>query len=290
MTFSHWFQNTAVNLFGKIAEGQIDSFGSLRKELQQSNFGIQPREWISITYLSLLVSLVIGFPLSYTVLYLFEFTMAEVILFGTVSAVIIGMIVFFIMLKYPATKATERRKNIDMNLPFAVLYMNTIAGTGAPPYTMFKLLADFTEYGEVSKEAQEIVEDVEALGQDIESALQRAARKTPSPIFSELLWSMITTIVRGGDMRSLLQAKAQFLMDAHRRKIKEYTNDLGLYVEAYITLVIVGSIFAIVLSTVFGVISGFGTMRVAQELLVFVFLPLASTVFIVILKLTSPLA
>ena len=128
------------------------------------------------------------------------------------------------------------------------------------------------------------------MGQDVQVALERAAERTPSTDFKDLLWSMTTTIVRGGDMKALLQAKSNLLMDAYRRKMDEYTNDLSMYVEIYITLIIVGSIFSIVMLTIMGAISGFESLKAIQQILVFVFLPVASIAFIVLLKLTSPLS
>ena len=168
--------------------------------------------------------------------------------------------------------------------------MNTIAGTGAPPSLIFKLLSEFKEYGEVSIEAGEIAEDIEVMGSDIQVALQRAAERTPSTDFKDLLWSMTTTIVRGGDMRSLLREKSNLLMDAYRRKMEQYTDDLSMYVEIYITLIIVGSIFSIVMLTIMGAISGFGNLKAIQQILVFVFLPIASIMFIALLKFTSPIS
>jgi hypothetical protein len=63
-----------------------------------------------------------------------------------------------------------------------------------------------------------------------------------------------------------------------------------MYVEIYITVVIVGSIFSIVMMTIMGAISGFGTLQAFQTLMVYVFLPVASIVFIFLLRLISPLS
>ncbi|HIJ98411.1 TPA: hypothetical protein H1005_00515 [archaeon] len=90
-------------------------------------------------------------------------------------------------------------------------------------------------------------------------------------------------------MKAFLKEKSNLLMEAYRRKMEEYTDDLSMYVEIYITLVIVGSIFSIVMLTIMGAISGFETLKAIQQILVFVFLPMASIAFIALLKFTSPL-
>jgi len=270
-------------------EPHLEKFSSLHSDLRRANIDIMLRDYISMCFFTSLLAFVISFPISFAI----AFTLGKTTLFSLVLSSSIGAGLFALSLfagfKYPYTKADERRRNIDSNLPFAALYMNTIAGTGAPPYLMFKLLSEFKEYGEVTAEAQGIVQDVEVMGRDLEDALRRAAEQTPSEELKDLLWGMITTIVRGGDLRSLLKDKSVLLMDEYRRKMQEYADNLTMYVEVYITLVIVGSIFGIVMSTIMGTISGFGELRALQEILVFVFLPFASMLFLIILKLTTPI-
>ncbi len=290
MDFYEKYKVLAGNLLNAYVEPQLTQYRNIRKDMKTANMPLMLREYISMVYFTTILGGVISVPVAFLLSYLLS---GDLLI--TITVTIIGGAAgtagtYFVALQYPAIKANERKRNIDNNLPFATLYMNTIAGTGAPPYLMFKLLADFKEYGEVSIEAQSIVEDIEVMGSDIQIALQRAAERSPSADFKDLLWSMITTIVRGGDMKSLLQAKANLLMDAYKRKMEEYTNDLSMYVEVYITLIIVGSIFSIVMLTIMGAISGFESLKSIQQALVYIFLPMASIVFIALLKLTSPLA
>jgi archaellum biogenesis protein FlaJ (TadC family) len=155
---------------------------------------------------------------------------------------------------------------------------------------IFKFLSEFKEYGEVSVEAGKINEEIEVMGEDIEKALRRAARDTPSENFKDLLWGMITAIVQGGNLKALLETKASQLMNSYRRKLDDFTADVSMYVEIYITVIIVGSIFTIVMMTIMGAISGFGTLKNTQTLVVYVLLPVASIVFIVLLRVMSPLS
>ena len=290
MDFYTKYKIVAGNLFNKYVEPQLTHYRNIHKDLRMANIPIMLREYISMVYLSAVLAFVISIPVSILLAFLILGEILLSLLVGVIAAAIASTATFFLALEYPAMIASDRKRSIDNNLPFATLYMNTIAGTGAPPDLMFKLLSEFKEYGEVSKEAQSIVEDLEVMGQDVQVALERAAERTPSTDFKDLLWSMTTTIVRGGDMKALLQAKSNLLMDAYRRKMDEYTNDLSMYVEIYITLIIVGSIFSIVMLTIMGAISGFESLKAIQQILVFVFLPVASIAFIVLLKLTSPLS
>lgn len=290
MTYLDTYIRISAAVFNRYVETHLDSFKQLHSDLRQAGMGMMLREYLSVCFFTALLTALLSFSASLSVLMLLGKTLAVALVLSVIITAAASLGIFILAMEYPATKAAERKRDIDNNLPFATLYMNTIAGTGSPPYTIFRLLADFKEYGEVSKESQKIVEAVEVMGQDIEVSLQRTAETTPSNNFRDLLWSMITTIVRGGDLKILLQQKSALLMEDYRRRMEEYTNDLSMYVEVYITLVIVGSIFSIVMFTIMGSISGFASLRAIQEVMVYVFLPLASTVFIVLLKLTSPVS
>ncbi len=289
MNFYEQYRILASNLLNKYVEPHLGSYRHVNKDLKMANIPIMLREYISVVYFTTILAAVVSLPVSFVLSFLLTgdliASLAYMGIFGGISTAA----AYLIALEYPAMAANDRKRNIDNNLPFATLYMNTIAGTGAPPHLMFKLLADFKEYGEVSSEAQAIVEDIEIKGSDIQVALQRAAERTPSQDLRDLLWSLITTVVRGGDIKSLLQEKSNLLMEAYKRKMQEYTDDLSMYVEIYITLIIVGSIFSIVMLTIMGAISGFEGLKIIQQVLVYVFLPVASIVFIALLKLTSPI-
>jgi flagellar protein FlaJ len=289
MKILKWYRRVASRAFSSVVEKNLKSFSSLHSDIKKANMRYLLRDYLSTAFFTSIVLFGFVFIIAFPILF-WKLTFGSAFFISFFSAMTLSVISFFIFIEYPSIKAADRKRSIDNNLPFAVLYMNTIAGTGSPPYAMFKLLSNFQEYGEVSVEAQEIIEDMDVMGQDIEVALQRAAENSPSEEFKDLLWSMVTTIVRGGDMRSLLTTKADALMATHRRRLKEYTNNLTMYVEVYITLVIVGSIFGIVMSTIMGAISGFAGLRLIQQVLVYFFLPLASVFFLMLLKLTSPLS
>jgi len=288
MDFKKEYKQVAARLFNKIVDPHLSKFGWIKRDLKRANIRIMLREYLSVCILTAVLLLPVWFVVIFFFFNLLNFPTPMMSAgFGTLLLTGCTLVAAF---EYPATRAKERSRNIDNNLPFACLYMNTIAGTGAPPHMIFSFLSKFKEYGEVSIEAQKIMEDIEIMGEDIEHALRRAARETPSENFRDLLWGMITSIVQGGDLKSLLEGKSRHLMDSYRRKLDDFTSDVSMYVEVYITLIIVGSIFSVVMMTIMGAISGFGTLQSIQTLMVYVFLPVASIVFIILLRLISPLS
>ncbi len=284
-----WYRRTAATLLNKYTEPLLPHFRRVHSDIKMANMPIMLREYVSMVLFSAIIAFAAALPSGIFIISLLFKSILTGVLLGIVVAIGAAVGVFGIALEYPAMVASERKRNIENNLPFAVLYMNTISGTGAPASLMFKMLANFKEYGEVSVEAQSIIEDIEVMGQDIQVALERAAERTPSDTMKDLFWSMITTIVRGGDMKALLQEKSNLLMAAYRRKIEQYTNDLSMFVEIYITLVIVGAIFSIVMITIMGAISGFESFKALAQSIVYIFLPVVSIMFIGLLKITSPI-
>ena len=288
MEFFESYRKFSAKYMNKMVEPYLGHFNSIHHDIRMSNFNIMLREYVSMSAMSGVLAYIISLPIVLIFSLLLFKSLLPIVALVLLVPIGIAVGTFMTVLKYPAAQANGRKRSIDNNLPFATLYMNTIAGTGAPPYLMFKLLAEFKEYGEVSTEAASIVQSIDVMGQDIEVAMQRVAEDTPSDDLKDLLWSLITTIVRGGDLKSLLGTKADSLMAAYRRKLDEYTNTLTMYVEVYITLVIVGAIFGMVMASIMGAISGFEGLRSMQILLVYVYLPMASILFIALLKLTSP--
>jgi archaellum biogenesis protein FlaJ (TadC family) len=78
-------------------------------------------------------------------------------------------------------------------------------------------------------------------------------------------------------------------MEDYRRRIRKYSQDLSVYVEIYMTLIMTGSIFFIVLSSTMSLISGGLGTAALQTFIVLVLLPLLSLGFILMIKGLSPL-
>jgi flagellar protein FlaJ len=164
--------------------------------------------------------------------------------------------------------------------------MSTITSSEASPVQIFKITS--AKGGEIGKECQKIYRDVEMLGMDLPTAISKAANRTPSTRFAELLWGMSSVITRGGDLEKYLTDKSKEFMNYYRRALNDYSNQITFYTEIYITLIIVGTLFFIVLSSIMGPLVGGGDVLPIQTVLVFFFIPAVSSGFIVLLRSLSP--
>lgn len=285
------FKKISFKFFGRWLEPYVSYFDNLKPDLQRANIPLSLMEYVYImTFVTLLV-FVIEFPtLSIITAVIFKSALIAFLLAFTTSAFMtIG--VFFMFYTYPAMQAGKRKKDIDSSLPFATTYMATVAASGAPPITMFRVLSTFDEYGEASREAKKIYRDVEVFGMDLVGAMHKTANRTPSAELKELLWGLETVILTGANISNYLHEKSAAFMQDYRRKLKEFSQTLSLIIEIYLTVILVGSIFFIIMSALMSMFGGVEMslmLSFIQFLIIFIVMPAVSIGFIILLKTLSP--
>lgn len=274
---------------GSFAIPLIQYFEGLRPTLSKANVKVTLPEYISMMIFTsgavfAVSSVFFGLMLSVSM-------GAAGIVTGLILSIFMSMITFGGFYLYPGIIMKSRATKIRDTLPFATMYLSTLAGTGTSLPEVFSNLAEVDEYGEVSKEAEKIRRDIETFGMDESEALERAANRTPSEDFKELMWGINHVITTGGSLKEFLQERSDRLMDDYERRIKEFSEQLSLLVEMYITLIIVGSI---IFTSMTAVISSFSsslspTLLVnIQVAAVFFGLPVVSAMFIILVDGMSP--
>jgi flagellar protein FlaJ len=283
----------SFRFFGRHLEKYVSYFDSIKSDLRKSNLGLSLSEYVYISFFVLLLVFLIEFPLIIVITSIIFKEAAIAFLFSFTVTVLILLGVFFMFYTYPSVIAGSRKKNIDSTLPFATTYMATIAASGAPPSTMFKVLSQFEEYGEIAKESEKINRDIEAFGMDLVGSIRKTASRTPSTEFKELLWGLDTVLTTGGDLSDYLHDKSKAFMQEYRRSLEKYSKTLSLFIEIYLTIILVGSIFFIIMSSLMSVF-GAGELNLllsfSQFLVVFIVLPFVSVGFVILVRTISPSA
>jgi len=282
------YVNLSYRFFGGFSRALRPYFIDIKEDLQKASMNYTLEEYISMAFFTTIIAFVIETAFLSFILGLFVEPLLAVILALILASAISG-ILFFIFYTYPVTVSKTRESRIKKVLPFAVSYLATMSSSKVPPIVLFKTLSQFKEYGHISEEAKDIVNSVELFGLTTNAALKKQAKATPSKDMRELLWGINTIISTGGDLTSYLNQKSDELMNDYRRRIRKFSQDLSLYVEVYLTLIITGSIFFIVLSSIIASFSGGLDTVVLQTFIVFILLPLLSIAFIVLIKSISPL-
>ncbi len=290
---SSFYTKFAYKTTKGISEKLVPLFQDIKEELKQADIKLSLIEYISTAIVSSAFSFVVLVPIISVIVGIIVGGLSGIIsglIAGLFISIVLASLTFMGFYIYPSLKISNRRKKIDNSLPFATMYLSTLAGTGTPPAAIFNLLAQFEQYGEVSKECKRISRDITSFGEDINTALKRAAQRTPSIKFRELLWGIHNILSSGGNLRDFLYEHSRNLMNGYMRDLEKFSRTLSLFVEIYITLVIVGSVFMMVLSAIMGtmVLGSYATILSIQLVGIFILLPLASLMFILLVKSISP--
>jgi len=281
----------SFELFGKFVKKHESFFEPLQEQLRRGHITVPAEQWAAFTILVTIMAAIPAFIfcLLFSVIGL-GFGIAAVAVSICAGAGITAA-AFALAYEYPFLMSDERKKKIENALSFSTIYMSTIARSGFPPQEIFRLLGGFKEYGEVAKEARKISSDIDVLGLDVSTALNRAIARSPSSDWTELLAGLKTAINVGGDIGSFLSEKAKGFVADYRRRLRDFSNMLSLLVEVYITLVVVGVVFFIVTTSVMVAIGGVPVelIKVINYALVLVGMPVITASFLIIIKGISPL-
>ncbi len=208
-----------------------------------------------------------------------------------ILAVSISGLVWAGLMGYPGYVAGNRREEIDSRLAFAVTHMATLAGTGIPPIVMFRALTRFKDYGEISKECAYIVRDVEVFGKDLYTAIADAARYSPSKLWSEVLWGIVSTLRSGGDLRRYLSEKAQQLVEMHEREEKKAMETLNVLTEIFMVVFVLAPVTGVIMIVFMSMLGGsvFGlNPRLLLLFTIYFLLPIVGIGFIILGNLSKP--
>jgi flagellar protein FlaJ len=298
-------------LLGDKIKARRENYENLQKQLNQARIPISHEMYISnAIFYSIVAGIagaLIGLFLTYTVVVLvglpdqltnvtFSPRMAWLLSFKElfvgvfITAIfIVGMggIVYALFMLFPGFQASERKAKIDMQLPYAVTFMYALSKGGMNIIDVFRALARSEDtYGEVSKEIDSIVRDMDYFGHDLRTALSSASETTPSERFQDLMYNLLTVIDSGGNIPNYFRDKSeQYLIKAEVDQ-KGFLETLGLLAESYVTAFVAGPLFIIIMGVMMAVM-GSGTTTMVYAI-IYAVLPIGSIMFVVMISIITP--
>lgn len=241
---------------------------------------------ILLTVLSALLMMMVG-----VLLYVFDISL-DLIPFlpqwltMLLAVVLIPAGVFVCLYYYPQLEAQGRKTKIEMDLPYAITYMQALSST-ITLYDIFRSVYDAADlYGEVSKECGLIVRDVELFGEDLLTAMENTIAVTPSENFRELLNDLMLVYRSGGNLTNFFNAKSESYRELARQELEALLQFLEMIAEIYVTAFVAGPI-AIIIMLVAQNLSGQSQMEGIMPLM-YIGLPLGAVVLIFILYILLP--
>jgi flagellar protein FlaJ len=200
---------------------------------------------------------------------------------------VVGFIGLF-FLYYPGYRVKRRAYNIDLFLPYAINFINSMAVAGISPSEIFTTLATIDLYGELQKETKKIAKEISIMNVDSITALKHAIEISPSRKFQEFLQGIIGTIQSGSELHIYLQNSVNKLMEDDYIQRQKDLDLLGIIAEIFVTVAIAFPIFLVIILTVFGF---FSSSSVSSMLILNIFsllvMPLIYTGFYYLIRSTS---
>ena len=202
------------------------------------------------------------------------------------AVILIPAGVFVCLYYYPQLEAQGRKTKIDLDLPYAITYMQALSST-LTLYNIFRSVYDSADlYGEVSKECGLIVRDVELFGEDLLTAMENTIAVTPSENFRELLNDLMLVYRSGGNLTSFFNAKSESYRELARQELEALLQFLEMIAEIYVTAFVAGPI-AIIIMLVAQNLSGQSQMAGIMPLM-YIGLPLGAVALIFVLYILLP--
>ena len=277
----------ATVLFGGLVDRIGKNFNFLRDSLPRADVRIPFRTYLSAVFLNTIVAYMFSL-LFFTILTTFlEIKILHKILLIGYLPFMIALVAAAVMVIYPYQKMMGRKKNIDINLPFALTHMAAIAESGVPPYMIFKLLSNFGEYGEIAREMKVLVRNIDTFGIDPLTAVREAAERTPSNELRQILLGIVSATESGGDVKTYIKNAGGQAMFEWKLKREKFMQQLSAYSEFYTGILIAAPLFIISLFAVMNMIQpnigGFDILTLTK-LSIYILVPFLNGGFLLFLK------
>lgn len=281
------------SLMGESGSSLIEKYPGLFKNLFR-DVKLSGIKVLSRTYVSIILFVgVSSFVLSSLVSFLFfmQSGVLGAIFKAIMVGVVLGLVGLAVAYSYPSSIASRRKRKIRSEIPFVILHMSAVAGSGAQPISIFHSLLETDEYKELGVEVKKIVNYVNLFGYDFTTALRTVANTTPSLDFKELLNGIVATVESGGDLKNYLNQKSIESLNQYKLDRDKYVKSLSTYSDVYTGLLIAAPLLFMVSLAIINVLGGqIGGFSVAQiaGFGTYAALPVLNVIFFIFINIVSP--
>ncbi|MFB6178858.1 MAG: type II secretion system F family protein [Halorientalis sp.] len=201
---------------------------------------------------------------------------------GLVAFVLSGLISYMLRWQLLSGRAEARRRRINESLPRTVAFLYAQSRGGMPfPEIMRTLAANRSVYGETAAEISIVAREMDLFGTDMINAIQRMSQRTPSEDFKTFSENLSSVLQSGQNLPNFLHDQYERYQEEARERQEEILELLATMAEAYVTVLVAGTLFLITVLLVFGLTTT-STLGILQ-LLGYLAIPLANVGFMVFL-------
>jgi len=276
----------------KLTDFELMIHGSnLRNVLRSAHMPLTAEEYLRTVRINLAGTLAIFF----TLWAFFIFSGFNLDIFGLETSGTLLWVLLFILIVpgqyvmqmyYPQIVAQGRKSRIDLDMPYAISYMQALSTT-MPPYEIIrKVYEEHDMFGEISKEFGMIVRDVELFGDDMNAAMKNLQHTTPSTNLRDFLNDLAIVFDSGGNVTTYLGAKTEYYRDQAKQELELVLKTIEIMAEVYVTAFVAGPIALIIMIVAQGMTNSTGMAWVLP--LMYICIPAGAIVLIWILSLMLP--
>ncbi len=298
-------------LFGEKMKANKEKYRNLRTAMRQARISMSYEMYISsamfYSALAGVVGAFLGVMLAYLLVYivklparitritfspstawLLQYKDITIAIFIVVFlTLLLSGITYVIFLLYPSFRAGERKGSIDKNLPYAVTFMYALSRGGMNVIEIMRSLSKCTDtYGEVAREVDTVLRDMDYFGNDLRSALANICDITPSEKFRDLIYNLLTVIDSGGNIPAYFRDKSEQYLYKAKVEQKGFLETLGLIAESYVTAFVAGPLFIIILGVMMAVMGSGSNLMVYA--IIYAVIPIGSMMFVVMVSIITP--
>lgn len=240
------FSNLSIKL------SRSETFKPLSLSLKKANMPYLLASYLSMAFFGVMISFIAMIVLVPMII----FSGIIPAMYAVPAIIIVPLIVLVAFMSYPSSEASSIRGKINDELPFAVMHMAAIAGSGIEPSKVFEILASSNEYPALRREMMKIVNQINFYGYNLVNALRSTAKTSSNPRFTDILNGIATTISSGGDLKEYLSKIAQDTMLDYKLRRKRFTTISETYADIYTGLLVAAPLMFMLILVLMNVIGG----------------------------------
>jgi len=289
-----FFLDRAIDLVNK------GHFKQLSVEIRKANIGILFEAYVAMIFFSVLLSFFFSIFLVVFLMFLdLNFIWPFVSFYEgsyLIRALQVGWLLFAVpvfvgvgLYAYPSLEKSSLGKKIDQELPFAVIHMGAIAGSGISPNELFKIIGMSKDYPNLRKELRKVLNLINLYGYDLVTALSNASKTSPSTKLAELFSGLATTIHSGGELKEYFEKRGETLLLGYRLEREKYSKVAETFMDIYISVIIAAPMILmllLIMISVSGISVGFSQFQLT--LFIILILALLNILFLGFLHIRQP--
>ncbi len=299
---SRGYLRLANKYFFNLASERVKQgmFKSLSASLRRANVNILFESYIAMLFFSVFLAFVIAMLVSIFIFF-FDLNLSWPLIavysdgyllsFAKIFwiPIVVPLLTFLAVYYYPSTEKKSIGYRVNQELPFAVIHMSAISGSGIAPAEIFKIVGLSEDYPFLKKEIRKILNQINLYGYDLVTALNNAAKAAPSEKLADLFSGFSVTITSGANLQDFLEKRAESLLLSYRLEREKYTKLIETFLDIYISVVIAAPmvfLLLFILMSISGIQVGFTSVQLS--IISVIGIALLNILFLVFLQIKQP--